>query len=151
MVGHIPVVHAQGTFSIILLVCFLVVEVRWGRALSLPLPAKLWSQNTIFSFGLQKESVNLLVFSLLIWSNPCVFGRWSVGQNTCTLYFFHTLPDLFVCLLYVHSVTLFFPLHHLCVLISWSSCANQTGAKTNLPCHLHGIKPSISPVWLPKL
>lgn len=41
MVGHIPVVHAQGTFSIILLVCFLVVEVRWGRALSLPLPAKL--------------------------------------------------------------------------------------------------------------
>lgn len=148
MEGHFLVLHSQGSSNIHSIILFL----NFG-GLSLPRPAIWCCQNIMFGPGLQKDSANLLVFSLLTWSNPCVLGRWSLGRGPKL---FTSVTHWFVCLVYVHlvyvySVTLFFPLQHLPVLISWSSCANQTGAKTNLPCHLNGIKPSISPVWLPKL
>ena len=136
------------------LLCCLIVEVRWGRALSLSRPTNLRYQNIIPSPGLQKDSANLPVFSLLTCSNPLFLEVDLLVKGLNSSLLSHTI--WLVCLLcvyfvYVHSVTLFFQLQHLRVLISWSSCANQTGAKTSLPCHLHGIKPSISPVWLPKL
>lgn len=134
--------------------CFLIVEVTWGGALSLPRPTNLRYQNIISSPGLQKDSANLPIFSLLTYSNPAFLEGGLLIKALNSSFLSHAV--WFICLVYVyfvyvHSVTLFFPLQLFCVLISWSSCDNQTGAQTNLPCHLHGIKPSISPVWLPKL
>ena len=135
--------------------CFLIVEVRWGRALRFPRPTNLGYQNIISSPGLQKDSANLPVFSLLTCSNPLVLEGYLLVKGLNSSFLSHTvwfICCVCVCLFYVYiSVTLFSPLLHLCVLISWSSCDNKIGAKTRLPCHLHGIKPSISPVWLPKL
>ena len=61
--------------------CFLIVEVRWGRALSFPRPTNLGYQNIIFSPGLQKDSANLPVFSLLTCSNPLVLEGYLVVKG----------------------------------------------------------------------
>lgn len=61
--------------------CFLIVEVRWGRALSFPRPTNLGYQNIISSPGLQKDSANLPVFSLLTCSNPLVLEGYLVVKG----------------------------------------------------------------------
>lgn len=90
MVGHFLVLHSQGSSNIHSIILFL----NFG-GLSLPWPAIWCCQNIMFGPGLQKDSANLLVFSLLTWSNPCVLGRWSLGRGPKL---FTSVTHWFVCL-----------------------------------------------------
>ena len=75
--------------------CFLIVEVRWGRALSFPRPTNLGYQNIISSPGLQKDSANLPVFSLLTCSNPLVLEGYLLVKGLNSSFLSHTV--WFIC------------------------------------------------------